>query len=109
MSKGERIKDVAARLEKWAATLAEFDRKMDAFCALTRAETNSPLMDSLHRMESAYTDAVAEQVGDADGWLTWFRWECDMGLRPMAANARLGTPMVKVRTVKQLARLVVHA
>lgn len=107
MNKGAHIKDVTARLEKWAATLAEFDRQIDAFSALTRAETDSPLMDSLHRMEAAYTDAVAEQVGDADGWLTWFRWECDMGLRPMASNARPGAPMVKVRTVKQLARMVV--
>ena len=106
MNKGERINDVVARLEKWAATLAEFDRQVDAFCALTRAEVDSPLLEALHRLEEAYTNLVAEQVGDADAWLFWFRWECDMGLRPKEACAGPGKPLVKVRTVKQLARLV---
>lgn len=109
MSAAERIKDVTARLERWAATLAEFDRQTDAFCALTRAAPDSPLLDAIHRLEAVYTSVVAEQVGDVDEWLAWFRWECDMGLRPMEACAKPGAPMIKVRTLKQLARLVAHA
>lgn len=106
MSKRERIAAATRRLEGWAATLAEFDRQIEAFCDLTTAQPDSPLLDAVHRLEEAYTRAVAEQVGDVDGWLAWFRWECDMGRKPLDASARAGAPMRKVRTVGQLARLV---
>jgi len=107
VNKGERIKDVARRLEKWAATLAEFDRQVDAFSALTRAQPDSPLLEAIYRVEEAYTAAVAEQVGDVDQWLVWFRWECEMGRTPREASIRTGARMVKVSTLKQLARVVV--
>lgn len=107
MNRAARIAEVERRLAAWAATLAEFDRQIEAFCELTTAQPDSPLLESIHRLEEAYTRAVAEQVGDADGWLSWFRWECDMGLKPLDASARAGAPMRKVRTVKHLARMVV--
>lgn len=106
MTKGERIMDTARRLEKWAATLAEFDRQVDAFYALTTAQPDSPLLEAIHKLESAYTHAVAEQVDDADGWLQWFRWECEMGRKPLAARRNAKAPFVKVRTLKHLARMV---
>jgi len=106
VTKAERIIDVTRRLEKWAAVLAEFDRQIDAFGALTTAQPDSPLLQSIHRLEEAYTHAVAEQVGDADGWLLWFRWECEMGRKPQKACFRPGGLMRDIRTIKQLARLV---
>lgn len=107
MNKGERIMDTARRLEKWVAVLAELDRQVDSFYVLTRAQPDSPLLDSIHRLEEAYTEAVAEQVGDTDGWLVWFRWECEMGSKPLNARRNDRAPFVKVRTVKHLARMVV--
>lgn len=106
MSKGERIVAIASRLEAWAARLAEFDRQMDAYAALTRAQPDSPLLDAIYRLEEAYTMAVAEQVGDTGGWLMWFRWECEMGKKPLEARRHASASFAKVRTVRQLARLV---
>lgn len=106
MSRSERIADATRRLEAWAAVLAEFDRQVDAFAALTTAPADGPLLDAIYRVEAAYTDAVAAQVGDVDGWLQWFRWECDMGKKPLEARRHDKARFVKVRTVRQLARLV---
>ena len=30
-------------------------------------------------MFDAYTKTLAEIIGDKDGWLEWFAWECDFG------------------------------
>ena len=106
MTKGERIIDIARQLENWEAVLAVFDRQLDAFAALTTAQPDSPLLDAIYKMEAAYTEAVAAQLGDANGWLLWFRWECDMGKKPLKACCRAGEPMRDIRTLKQLARLV---
>lgn len=107
MNKAERIADTECRLEAWAAILAEFDRQMDALYALTTAQPDSPLLDAIYRTEEAYTRAVAEQVGDTEGWLAWFRYECDMGRKPLEARRDEKARFAKVRTVKQLARMVV--
>lgn len=106
MTRGERIADASRRLEAWAGVVGEFDRQMDALYAMTRAQPDSPLLEAIYRLEDAYTKQVAEQVGDADGWLLWFRWECDMGNKPLEARRHAEARFLKVRTVKQLARMV---
>ena len=108
MNRAARVAEVTRRLEVWAEKLAELDLRMEEFCRLTTAQPDSPLLDAINRLEAAYTAAVAEQVGDAAEWLTWFRWECDMGRKPLVARRNDRAPFVKVRTVKQLARMVVE-
>lgn len=107
MNASARIAKIVPRLEAWAATLAEFDAQVDAFCALTTAQPDSPLLDAIHRLEDAYTRTVSEKIGDVDGvWLHWWRWECEMGRKPMQAAAA-GKPLRTIRTLKQMAALIV--
>lgn len=107
MTRAQRLQRVLPRLEMWVERVSELDRQIDAFYALTGATPDSPLVESIYTVEDAYTKSLADAVGDTEGWLLWWRWECDMGRKPMKASFRPGGPMREIRTIKQLARLVV--
>lgn len=100
--------EIADRLRAWAGVLAEFDRQIGAFCALTGAPSDSPMLDAIHRMEAAYSSAVAEQVGDDAGWLAWFRWECEMGRKPLSACRTADGRFLVVSTVDELAMMLAN-
>lgn len=107
MTRAQRMQRVLPRLEMWVERVSELDRQLDAFYALAGAQPDSPLVESVNVVEDAYTKLLADAVGDTEGWLLWWRWECDMGRKPMKASFRPDGPMREIRTIKQLARLVV--
>lgn len=107
MTRAQRMQRVLPRLEMWVERVNELDRQLDAFYALTGATPDSPLVESIYTVEDAYTKSLADAVGDTEGWLLWWRWECDMGRKPLKAGAGPKDRMREVRTIRQLARLVV--
>lgn len=65
----------------------------------------SPLIEAIYRLMDAHTHAIARIVGDTEGWLSWYEHETDFGASA-AHSAMIGDKAVKVRTIKQLARVV---
>lgn len=43
----------------------------------------APIFNTIYELHSAYTNLVAERVGDKEKWLNYFQYECDMGEKPM--------------------------
>ena len=106
MTKKERIAQILTQLKAWEVLVNELDLQMDAFSALTGAPPDSPMLNVIYRVEDAYTTALADVIGDENGWLWWWHLECDMGRKPRDAAVNYG-PVRKIRTLKQLARLIV--
>ena len=44
----------------------------------------SPFRSAVWGMFESYTKTLAEVIGDKEGWLEWFAWECDFGRSAMA-------------------------
>lgn len=49
------------------------------------ADPDGPLMHTLWGLSAAYTNTLAQLLGDRLGWMTWFQDENDMGARGMEA------------------------
>lgn len=95
-------------LEKWAAIhleLKEADEKLDA---LTGRAPESQLCNAMWKTFDAYSEALEVQlIGRSDSdWLEWYRFECQMGARGMDVQLVEGGPMVEIRTLDDLARLL---
>ena len=106
MTKKSKVSEILPQLKAWEDRVTEFDLHVDKFYVLTGATVEAPMMDAIHKLEDAYTLLLAESIGDTNGWLMWWRWECDMGRKPLGAQSGMG-PLREVRTLKQLARLIV--
>ena len=76
----------------------------DAFYKVAGCNPEAPLPDASWKAFDAYTDLVAETIGDKDGWLTWFIWENDCGQKGMKAGFKGKTK--KVKTVEDLIGLI---
>ena len=101
------IDQIVTRLEAWAKRQAQFAGQLENFRALTGAMPDCALLLPMYDVWSAYTVAVSELVGDNNEWLSWFELECEMGRRPMTVKS-LGGKEVKVRTLRQLARVIAY-
>ena len=74
--------------------------------SIGRVEPEGPLHTLLCEQQDQYTEAVAELVGDRDGWLNWYAHDNDYGRKGFEARAREGDKLRPIRTVAQLARLI---
>lgn len=101
------IDEIVKRLEAWAARQRELHAQYAALHALTGAEADCPLMRPVWSVWTAYTVAVSEIVGDDNEWLQWYELECDMGRRPKTVTST-GGKTIKVRTLRQLARVIAY-
>ena len=91
-----------ARLEVWQAKCEALTAACDELNDLTGAMPDCRLLAPVHAVWDAYTDAVAELIGDTGDWLGWYAFECDMGARPKAVWLTDGSEI----TVSTLADLV---
>lgn len=71
-----------------------------------RVEPEGTLHTLLCEQQDQYTKAVAELVGDRDGWLNWYAHDNDYGRKGFEARARQCDKLRPIRTVAQLARLI---
>lgn len=100
-----RAAEILPKLEAWAMRLKESDAQVDALHAIVGTCGSSPLIDAIWRLQDGYTNAVASLVGDQFEWLHYYRNECAMGAKPRTI-ASLGGREMKLRTIKQLAKLI---
>ena len=49
---------------------------------LIGADPESPIIRELYGTFGALTKSTAERIGDQEGWLEWFAWECEFGRKP---------------------------
>jgi hypothetical protein len=101
------IDQIVLRLEAWADRQRKLTAQYEALKALTGADCECELLKPVWSVWSAYTVAVSELVGDNNEWLQWYELECDMGRRPREVTS-LGGKTIKVRTLRQLARVIAY-
>lgn len=90
----------------WRVKMMKWDYQINHLMNIVGLVPEGGLLNQLHEMQQAYTDAIAFSVGDNDKWLEWFAWENDYGARGFEAKADKSDKMRKIRTVNQLARLI---
>ena len=101
------IDEIVKRLEAWAERQRKLDTQYAALKALTNADCEFALLKPVWDVWSAYTVAVSELIGDENEWLQWYEFECEMGRRPKEVTS-LGGKTIKVRTLRQLARVIAY-
>jgi hypothetical protein len=97
--------EIVSILQAWMEKHRAVEAQLDKLYAVTYSDPGSPLHDAIYLVMDAHTKAVSRIVGDESEWLTWFEHECEFGERPKEAGWETGR-MTKVRTIKQLARLI---
>jgi hypothetical protein len=101
------IDEIVIRLEAWAKRREALHAQYKELEALTGAHCECELLKPVWSIWGAYTVAVSELVGDQNEWLQWYELECDMGRKPKEVTS-LGGKTVKVRTLRQLARVITY-
>lgn len=66
-------------LEALKVTCQAVDAQVDALGALVGLD--GPFMDAVWQMQSAYIAAVAREVGDPAGWVSWWVYETEFGAK----------------------------
>ncbi len=98
--------DVLAILRPWHERTVELQRQWDALEALTGIRADHPFANSIWLMHEAYTLAIAAQVGDDGGWLSWWHYECELGKTPKEASRKPGAKPMRVSTLERLATVI---
>ena len=96
---------IFARLGAWRAKYEAMNAACDELSVLTGALPDCRLLAPVHELLDAYTNAVAELIGDTGDWLGWYAFECDMGCRPKAARLTNGRE-ITVNTLADLVTLI---
>lgn len=98
-------KKILKHLIEWQSTQIELDDRLSQFYFLTGSQADSPLLKAIYAVAEAHTDSLALIVGDKDGWLDWWKFECNFGEKPMDA-AFVGGELFEVKTLDVLAGLI---
>lgn len=99
-------------IQEWADHINAVDQVMADLHQITGGNCESRLDIAIDEMAGAYTIATAKLTGGNgewifyQSWLEWYRFDCDMGRSPKQAKAARWKKPRKIRTIKQLARLV---
>ena len=88
--------------ERVAKAIRKQTRAITAKTSPIRVELESPLLDAIWAMVSAYSEAVEIRIaGVSFGWLEWYAVENDFGRKAMEAG--LSETMRPIRTLRDLA------
>lgn len=98
--------DMLPLLQAWKRRHAELDAAMTMLSAPFGGSFDGPVFDAVWSTWNDYTQALSRIVGDDEDWLGWYESECDMGRKPKAVHS-LGGRVIRVRTLQQLARVIV--
>jgi len=104
------IPEMLPKLEAWCATMREMEKQYDALRALMGIEPDCPLSLAIMELQAVATTATAAAVGDRSGWLDYYWLECNMGAGMLSGrhgSATIGGKEYRIRTLKQLARVIV--
>ena len=97
--------EITPLLAAWQKRHAELAAQMDALAALTGGTFDGPFFNAVWGAWNDYTATLSRLVGDDKDWLSWFECDNEMGRKGMEASS--WTRTIKVRTVKQLAAVIV--
>lgn len=67
----------------WMERGKQLHKTQDEISALLMAAPEAPLFKAAWDCFSGYTRNLAKNIGDQDGFLEWFAWECEFGKKPM--------------------------
>ena len=104
------IPDMLPKLEAWCAAMREMDKQYDALYALLGISPDWPMTRAIQELQAVATHATEAAVGDAGGWLSYYWLECNMGAGMHSGrhgSATIGGKEYPIRTLKQLARVIV--
>lgn len=94
-------------LTEWRDTIRKAEADISEYIAPLRPIPESPLYIIPWNLMDAYTRAVSARIGDQFEWLSWYWADNDMGAKAM--EAQIDGKTYKVRTLKQLARVIVES
>jgi hypothetical protein len=98
--------DCHARLiEHWVQTARRVEDQFGLLDKTLPSHPESPFKSAMWGMFDAYTQTLAEILGDEDGWLEWFAWECDFGRKPMEMQFSDGETLLVVGASDLLAAI----
>ena len=92
-------------LKVWAERHAALSKQMDALAGIFGGTFDGPLFDAVWLTWDAYTDQLAQRIGDDANWLQWYCGDNDMGAKGLEGSSFTRT--IKVRTLRQLATVIV--
>lgn len=104
MTRLQKIDQLEKRIVAVVATYRRLTAATDAARQAGCLDIEGPLHDAIWR---GFDELLA--LIDADGWLHWYLWENACGEKRFEARARGDTPLRKIATPRQLARLMVDA
>lgn len=86
--KTERSRDAVKRrmrrlVSLWADRAKALHIAQDNLSDLMMASPEAPLFKAAWDCFDGYTRNLAEIIGDEDGWLEWYAWECQLGKNPL--------------------------
>ena len=100
-------KEMLPHLQRWADVQQHAEATWDRIEALTDyADSESPLGKAVWGIFKAYTDTLAELIGDRDGWLDWYHLENAMGRNAMKAGSGPGARPRSIRRLIDLAWII---
>ena len=95
-------------LREWERVAKALRKQIRALTAKTspiRVEPESPLLDAIFAMDSAYSDSVEIRItGESFKWLEWYANENDFGRKALEAGPPAS--MRPIRTLRDLAWLL---
>lgn len=89
-----------AALTRWQEAMERSDVTIDPVVSLLQLQPESPVCDTVWRLQSALTAATADLVGDCGEWLNWYALENDMGRKGMEAGP--AGQLREIRTIGDL-------
>ncbi|MBP8286561.1 MAG: hypothetical protein KAX57_06945 [Rhodoferax sp.] len=95
-----------ATMTEWQNRIKESNQIIDSCLEPLMLSPESPLYQAIWSLQSGYTKAVAEIVGDHWEWLDWYHGENDMGADGRECCPGTGHPMRKINTIADLAKLI---
>lgn len=102
--------DMLPKLETWRDAVVEMEKQYDALHSLLGISPGWPMTRAIMDLQMVATNATAAAVGDRGGWLDYYWLECNMGAGMLSGrhgSATIGGKEYPIRTLKQLARVIV--
>ena len=102
--------EILRHLEVWSAQHKANRAAYDGLKAVLNISPENQIFDAIFFTFDEYTNALEMAFGIAGhGWLSWFCGDNEMGANAFEATPRSGFKSRKVKTLKDLAKLIVEA
>jgi len=94
----------AKAIAEWQETMEELEEHQNKLADFFRCAFDAPLFEAIAAMQSKYTKAVAQSVGDENDWLLWYWMDNDFGRGKL--NAVFDGVQFPARTAGELAAVI---